>query len=76
MTVTENFEVSRGLRQRDPVATTLYNIILESVLRKSGLQIEKSIRIKSQQCFTNVDDVKRNEAEKSNTKTGKRSKDI
>lgn len=55
--MTERFGVNTGLMRGDPVSTAVFNIVLETVIRKSGLQTEKPIRTKSHQCIDYADEV-------------------
>lgn len=42
--MTESYGLNIGLMQGDSLSTALLNIVLESAIRESGIQIEKPIR--------------------------------
>lgn len=55
--VSESFLVEKGLRQGDPLSTTLFNIVLEAVLRESGLRTGGLIYGSRHQCLAYADDI-------------------
>lgn len=53
----ETFEVKQGLRQGDPLSTTLFNLVLEHIIRKSGINRKGTLFNKSHQCLAYADDI-------------------
>lgn len=51
------FEVNRGLRQGDPLSTVLFNLVLETIIRKSRVIITGSIFNNEHQRLAFTDDL-------------------
>lgn len=51
------FEVTQGLRQGDPLSTLLFNIALESIIRNTEINRQGTLLNKSHQCLAYADDV-------------------
>jgi hypothetical protein len=49
------FSISSGVRQGDPLAATIFNLILDSVIKKLSLRVDISIKLK--QTVAYADDV-------------------
>jgi len=55
--LSELFKTVKGLRQGDENSTKLFNILLEGVVRRSGIDTKGSIFTKSVQLFAYADDI-------------------
>lgn len=55
--LSEKFEVRTGLKQGDPMSTTLFNLVLEKVIRDSKIQTNGLIYQKKHQVMAYADDV-------------------
>ena len=55
--LSEPFDTARGFRQGDPLSCALFNLILESVLRKSGVHRTGTIFNRSVQILCYADDI-------------------
>lgn len=55
--ISNSFHTKRGLRQGDPIATDLFNIVLEQIVRKSKIQRSGLIYHHREQCIAYADDV-------------------
>lgn len=55
--LSEEFVSNVGLKQGDPMSTTLFNIILESIMRKSKIKTKGNIFRSSYQCIAYADDL-------------------
>jgi Reverse transcriptase (RNA-dependent DNA polymerase) len=53
----DQFETFQGLRQGDPLSAMLFNMVLESIIRKSGINRKGTLLYKSHQCLAYADDV-------------------
>lgn len=53
--LSERFEDSRGLRQGDLLSTTFFNIMLEKVIKESGVRRSQTVLKYKNQCITYVD---------------------
>lgn len=55
--VSQEFEVNKGLRQGDPLSTLLFNMVLEIIIRESGINRKGTLLNKSHQCLAYADDL-------------------
>ncbi|XP_063914304.1 probable cytochrome P450 4d14 [Zophobas morio] len=55
--LSEPFQVRTGLRQGDPISTTLFNLALEAIIRRSGIHRTSTIYEKRHQNIAFADDV-------------------
>lgn len=55
--MSDSFKIGKGLKQGDPLSTTLFNLILEWVVRRSGINRAGTLRNKSYQILAYADDV-------------------
>lgn len=53
----DSFEVRQGLRQGDPLSTSLFDLALESIIRDSGINRKGILFNRSHQCLAYADDV-------------------
>lgn len=55
--VTENFEVGEGVKQGDPLSSTLFNLVLEYIMREANINRTGLIYHKRHQCLAFADDI-------------------
>ena len=55
--LSDPFDTVRGFRQGDPLSCTFFNFIMESIVRKSGVQRTGTIKTKSVQLLAYADDI-------------------
>ncbi|XP_063929931.1 uncharacterized protein LOC135142191 [Zophobas morio] len=53
----DSFNVKQGLRQGDPLSTTLFNLVLEGIIRKSDINRKGLLFNRSHQCLAYADDL-------------------
>lgn len=53
----EDFTVVNGLRQGDPLSTTLFNLVLESIIRQAKIHTDGIIINNEHQCIAYADDI-------------------
>ena len=51
----KEFEVSQRLRQGDPLTTTLFNLVLEMIMRKCKIKMENTILKNEHRCIAFAD---------------------
>jgi hypothetical protein len=52
---TEKFEISKGVKQGDPLSATLFSIVIDDTLKQ--LELRGNISTHLKQCSTNADDI-------------------